>query len=130
LVFLARTWVLFIISAASRSSGSSILAIFYPDRHYFYLGLISGSLALGLFILAGRNHDKYRWISQIWQFGYYLLLINIVCDMVLQLHVLHIQHFQYSLSASIQLVSISWIALYTLKSQHLKMCFIRNVIKK
>ena len=104
------------------------MAIFYPDRHYFYLGLISGSLAFGLFILAGRNHDKYIWISKIWQIGYYLLFFNIICDILLQLHVLHVQHFKYSLSASIQLVSISWIALYTLKSQHLKMCFIRKTI--
>lgn len=91
---------------------------------------MSGSLALGLFILAGRNHDKYAWISKIWQLGFYLFVINIVCDMLLQLYILQLQHFKYSLSASIQLVSISWIALYTLKSQHLKMCFIRKVVKK
>jgi len=80
--------------------------------------------------LAGRNHDKYQWVSKLWQIGYYLLIINIAFDFLLQLHVLQLQHFQYSLSASIQLVSIIWIALYTLKSEHLKMCFVRKTLKE
>jgi hypothetical protein len=47
----------------------------------------------------------------------------------LQLYFLSIQHFQYSLTASIQLVSIIWIVLYSLKSKHLKMSFVRKTFK-
>ena len=129
LLFLARTWALLLISIASRGTGGNILGIFYPERTYFYLGLISGFIALLLFILSGRDHDKHPLLSKLWQMGYPFLLLSITADFSLQLYSLSIHHFQYSLSASLQLVIIIWIFLYSLRSTHLKTSFIRQKFK-
>ncbi len=126
LLFLARTWALLIISVASRNTGNKILAMFYPDKTHFYLGLISGFIALLLFLLSGRDHDKHYWLSKLWQIGYPFLLLSIITDFALQLYYLSINHFQYSLGASLQLVIIIWSLLYSVRSKHLKASFVRH----
>jgi len=126
LLFLARTWALLVISIVSRNTGANILTFFYPDRTYFYLGLISGFIALLLFMLSGRDHDKHILLSKLWQIGYPFLLLSVAADFFLQIYYLSVHHFQYSLSASLQLVIIIWILLYSLRSTHLKMSFIRE----
>jgi hypothetical protein len=126
LLFLARTWALLIISVASRETGNQLLAIFYPDKIHFYLGLASGLIAIILFFLAGRDHDKHPIICKLWQKSYPLLLISAFLDLVLQLYFLYLDKFQYSLQASIQLVLILWLLLFCLRSKHLKASFVRH----
>lgn len=126
LLFLARTWVLLIISQVSRDTGGGMLTLFYPIQRYFYLGLISGFIALLLFFLSGRDHDKQRILSKLWQKGFLFLLTGIITDFALQLYYLSINHFHYSIPGSLQLVIIIWIFLYSIRSRHLKACFIRE----
>ncbi len=126
LLFLARTWILLIISVVSRSTGDKLLGIFYPDKFHFYAGLASGFIALLLFFLAGRDHDKQPFICKCWQKGYLFLLLGVIADLVLQLYYLQLNHFQYSVSASIQIVVIGWILIFTLTSKHLKDAFKRG----
>ncbi|MEH6451529.1 MAG: DUF2919 domain-containing protein [Psychromonas sp.] len=126
LFFLARTWGLLIIFLVLRDSGNQLLEIFYPQKAHFYLGLSSGFIAIILFFLAGRDHDKHRMISKLWQFGYPFLLLSILIDLGLQLFYLAQIQFQYSFTASVQLVLGIWILLYCLRSKHLKDCFKRN----
>jgi len=125
LLFLARTWALLIISLASRETGNKLLAIFYPDKLHFYLGLASGLIAIILFLLSGRDHDKHPLICKVWQQGYPFLLLSIFFDLGLQLYYLYLDHFQYSIEASLQLVAVSWLLLLCLRSKHLKASFKR-----
>lgn len=125
LLFLARTWILLIISVASRETGNKLLVIFYPDKTHFYFGLISGLMAIVLFVISGRDHDKHPFIGKIWQIGYPFLLLSVCFDLVLQLYYLYLDRFQYSLEASVQLVLISWLLLFCLRSKHLKASFKR-----
>ncbi|WP_372880654.1 DUF2919 domain-containing protein [Psychromonas sp.] len=124
LIFLARTWGLLIISLLLRESGQTLLALFYPDKIHFYLGLVSGSMALWLFFLSGRDHDKHPWVAKLWRNSYPFLLLSIFIDLALQLYYLLSNHFQYSFAASVQLVFAVWILLYCLKSKHLRDSFI------
>ena len=126
LLFLARTWALLIISLASRETGNKLLAIFYPDKTHFYLGLASGLIAIVLFLLAGRDHDKHPFICKIWQRSYLFLIFSICFDLGLQLYYLYIDRFQYSIEASIQLVFVIWLLLFALRSKHLKASFKRK----
>jgi len=126
LIFLARTWGLLIISALLRDSGSQLLGLFYPDKTHFYLGLLSGWIAILLLFLSGRDHDRHRWLSKLWQNSYPLLLLSIFSDLGLQLYYLLHSNFKYSFLASVQLVFAIWILLYCLRSKHLKDCFIRH----
>lgn len=123
LLFLARTWALLIISVASRETGNKLLAIFYPDKMHFYFGLASGLIAIILFFLSGRDHDKYPVICKIWQKAYPFLLLSILADLYLQLYYLYLVRFQYSVEASIQLVLAIWLLLLCVRSKHLKASF-------
>jgi len=127
LLFLARTWALLIISLASRETGNKLLAIFYPDKVHFYLGLASGLIAIILFLLSGRDHDKHPMICKIWQQGYPFLILSILFDLGLQLYYLSLERFQYSVEASVQLVIVTWLLLLCLRSKHLKASFKRVI---
>jgi len=126
LLFLARTWALLVISLASQDTGNKLLPLFYPDKNHFYLGLMSGLIAIILFFLSGKDHDKHPFICKIWQQGYPFLIMSICFDLGLQVYYLSLDRFQYSLEASIQLVVILWILLLCLRSQHLKASFKRT----
>jgi hypothetical protein len=125
LLFLARTWVVLIVSITSRETGNKLLAIFYPDKTHFYLGLASGIIAILLFLLAGRDHDKHPLICKIWQKSYPFLLLSICVDLILQVYYLYLDRFQYSIEASFQLVLVSWLLLLCLRGKHLKASFTR-----
>lgn len=125
LLFLARTWALLIISLASRDTGTKLLSIFYPDKMHFYFGLASGVIAIILFLMSGRDHDKHPFIGKVWQKGYPFLLLCIALDLGLQLYYLYQDSFQYSIEASVQLVLIIWILLFSMRSKHLKASFKR-----
>lgn len=127
LLFLARTWALLIISLASRETGNKLLAMFYPDQMHFYLGLASGLIAIILFLLAGRDHDKHPLICKVWQRAYPFFLLSICFDLALQLYYLYLDNFQYSIEASIQLVFVLWLLLFCLRGKHLKASFSRKV---
>ncbi|WP_436893090.1 DUF2919 domain-containing protein [Siccibacter turicensis] len=60
LVLQARTWVLFVIAGASREQGSTLLALFYPDRDAFWPGLCVGLPAALAFLLSGKRHQWPR----------------------------------------------------------------------
>lgn len=126
LLFLARTWALLIISLTSRETGNSLLVMFYPDKDHFYFGLASGVIAIILFLLSGRDHDKHPFICRLWQQSYPFLLLCISFDLILQLYFLYLDRFQYSVQASVQLVLIIWILLFCLRSKHLQASFIRT----
>ncbi|MCE2593306.1 DUF2919 domain-containing protein [Motilimonas cestriensis] len=121
LFFLARTWVIWIMSATIRPDGSKIMALFYPIKVHFFMGMASGALAVVLFLIASRKENK--WIAPLWHKGRALLLFAVLIDFGLLLNAIVDQHFSYSWASALQLVLVSWILLYTLKSQRLADCF-------
>jgi len=123
LLFLSRTWMLLIISLASQQTGDKLLMLFYPEKIHFYPGLIIGSLPIIVFLISGRRHAQKPWAIKSWPICYYLIVTSLLADLVLQLYYLNLEHFQYSLSASIQLVLVCWACIYAFKSKHLKDSF-------
>lgn len=119
LVFLSRTWIFLILSLASSQTGNDILTLFYPDKAHFYSGLLVGLIPLIVFIVSGRRHAQDGWALKYWPYCFYLLLFSIIGDLSLQLYYLYLDNFQYSISASLQLVIILWSCLYITKSKHL-----------
>ncbi|HHP2607237.1 TPA: DUF2919 domain-containing protein [Enterobacter roggenkampii] len=55
LLLQARTWVLFVMAAASRGQGDTLLNLFYPDHDAFWLGLLPGIPAVVAFLCSGRR---------------------------------------------------------------------------
>lgn len=122
-LFLARMWIILVLSLASQQTGEKILTLLLPDRHYFYYGLASGFFSIVLLLLSGRDHEKQPFIHTLWKKGYSFLLVSIIGDFCFQLHYLYLDKFQYSFFASLQLVFVIWLFLYCIKSQHLKRSF-------
>lgn len=75
LLLQARNWVLLLLAGASRTQGDRLLALFYPERDLFLLGLIPGVPAVLAFLLSGRRHvfprlwQGWRWVLIVTQLG-------------------------------------------------------------
>ncbi|RBW47167.1 DUF2919 domain-containing protein [Psychromonas sp. B3M02] len=123
LFFLSRTWILLIISLASQQTGDKLLMLFYPEQMHFYTGLLVGFLPVLVFLISGRRHAQKKWAITIWPACYYLMVMSLLADLLLQLYYLTLEHFQYSVSASLQLVIVSWATIYVFKSKHLRDSF-------
>ncbi|ELY6225511.1 DUF2919 domain-containing protein [Cronobacter muytjensii] len=72
LLLQARTWALFVLAGASRGQGEALLALFYPDRQSFWMGLAAGMPAMLTFLLSGRRHDSPR----LWRYARYVLMLT------------------------------------------------------
>ncbi|KQN54956.1 DUF2919 domain-containing protein [Erwinia sp. Leaf53] len=80
LLLQARTWVLFVVAGASRQQGASLLELFYPDTHAFWLGL-----ALGLPAAAGLLLTGYRQrLPRLWQAWRWVLCATLLVMLALQ----------------------------------------------
>lgn len=123
LLFLSRTWMLLVISIVSQQTGHKLLPLFYPEKIHFYYGLALGALPFVVFLISGRRHAQDGWAIKYWPICFYLILISIVGDLVLQLYYLYLTHFSYSVTSSIQLVIVTWSLMFILKSKQLKDAF-------
>lgn len=129
-LFLARTWLLLVISVVSHKSGTQLLDLFYPDRTHFYLGLIIGSLPILIFFIAGRRFKQKTWALKCWPWCFVVLVFALLCDLLMQLYYLNLVHFQYSIAASIQIVIVLWSFIFVLKSKQLRDSFQIQHLKK
>ncbi|WP_417345912.1 DUF2919 domain-containing protein [Ferrimonas sp.] len=119
LAFFARTWLLLAIAAASRTTGSDILALFYPDTHHFYLGLASGLPVVVLMVCGRFKSDERPALATLWRYGRWLLLANWLVDLALQLSgVLHLRG-EIGLYQSLPLLASFWFGWYLLKSRRI-----------
>ncbi|HBI11147.1 MAG TPA: hypothetical protein DDY57_13600 [Franconibacter pulveris] len=72
LLLQARTWALFVLAGASREQGEALLALFYPDRAAFWLGLLTGVPAALAFLLSGRRER----FPQLWRAWRWVLIVT------------------------------------------------------
>ncbi|MBY5990833.1 DUF2919 domain-containing protein [Ferrimonas balearica] len=118
----AKTWLLFALGAASRQSGADLLALFYPDRQDFYLGLLLGLPALALLLASGHRHQG-RLGPALWHRGRPLLLASWALQLGLQLKALVGVQGQFHWAPGLTLLASFWLGLYLLRSRHVKTVF-------
>lgn len=80
LLLQARTWVLFVAAGASREQGSSLLELFYPDAHAFWLGLAMGIPAAAGLLLTGYRQR----LPRLWQAWRQVLFLSLILVLLLQ----------------------------------------------
>lgn len=84
LLLQARTWALFVMAGASRQQGATLLALFYPDPHAFWIGLGLGVPAvLGLLLTGYRQRLPRLW--QAWRWVVCLALAAIIVQQAILL---------------------------------------------
>lgn len=80
LLLQARTWLLLVMAGASRQQGNDLLALFYPDRQSFWLGLALGiPSAMGLVLTGYRQ----RW-PRLWQSWRWVLSLSLLINLLWQ----------------------------------------------
>lgn len=119
LLLQARTWVLFVMAGASRQQGTSLLALFYPDTHAFWLGLALGvPAALGLLLTGYRQR-----FPRLWQAWRWVLMLTLVAMLVLQGATLYQGEESVSplviLFTGFDLLALAWLSF----NRHLRACF-------
>ncbi|WP_075181412.1 DUF2919 domain-containing protein [Pantoea sp. 1.19] len=118
LLLQARTWLLLVMAGASREQGAALLALCYPDRHAFWLGLVAGVPAAVALWLSGL---RQRW-PRLWAAWRWVLLLNLLAVALLQ-GVSLWQHDGETMLATalllLDLLALAWLA----GSRRLRACF-------
>jgi hypothetical protein len=124
LVFLAKSWLIFIGSVTIRGKESEILAFWYPQKADLYLALALGLPALIAMLLCSnrerlwqRNLNKWVYIV----FGcLFLATIGQLTHYVLRL--VNTQ-FVYDHATAMGLIGTLLVVGYTLRSRHLRLMY-------
>ncbi|GAA4897764.1 DUF2919 domain-containing protein [Ferrimonas pelagia] len=117
-----RTWWLLIVAAISREHGSELLALFYPSRTDFYLGLAIGLCpALLLWCQGFRQHNRIA--AHLWYLGQPMLLLTMLADLTLQLRVHILSNGQFSWGPAILFMLTIWATWYLLQSRDTRTVF-------
>ncbi|WP_156102781.1 DUF2919 domain-containing protein [Pantoea rwandensis] len=80
LLLQARTWLLLVMAGASRQQGNDLLALFYPDRQSFWIGLALGIPAAAGLLLTGY---RQRW-PRLWQSWRQVLSVSLLISLLSQ----------------------------------------------
>ncbi|WP_298439358.1 DUF2919 domain-containing protein [uncultured Ferrimonas sp.] len=122
LIFLGRTWLLFVGAAASREAGADLLALFYPNKLSFYCGLAIGTPALCLLWLQGLRH-RFAWVGKIWRWGFSAIIVTLLLDLALQLQQLFLHNGRFVAGPAAVLLLSLWALWYLLKSRSSRLVF-------
>ncbi|GAA6183155.1 MULTISPECIES: DUF2919 domain-containing protein [Alteromonadaceae] len=120
-LFLAKSYVIFILSLSNFRDADGLLEIFYPQKNELFIGFgIGGGALLAIIIVAYRE----KWWDTKWQFIRRLikpcLILTVTLDLLHQIQISLSQHWQFSWAVAtlflFDLVVLYWI----FKSRHLR----------
>ncbi|MEM0911118.1 MAG: DUF2919 domain-containing protein [Pseudomonadota bacterium] len=104
LVFLCRSVLLLIVALSLRGQSDQVMAVFYPSQREFYLSLSTAIVAAYLLFIVSRRNSL--WLSQ--RNLHFKLLkpmsfIAVITDIALQLYILSLHQFAFSVNKVITL---------------------------
>ncbi|GAL30581.1 arginine/ornithine antiporter ArcD [Vibrio variabilis] len=114
---LIRAWVVFVVAGASRQEGSTILQYVYPNHTMLYLGLAMGlPIVVGMWLVGLRKSDSTKTNFIVSQLKPVTLLI-VILQLAHTVYLVDLQHWQFTWTNAVTLVSLIWFAIYLLNSR-------------
>lgn len=118
LLFLARSYFVFIASAANMNDSAKLLNLFYPDKQDFYLGLMLGIPAVMCWGLASYRdkiwnkafHRWFKWVKP-------LLILGLTADLLLHFWMAQQQHWAFTWVLALGLLFDALLLVYLLRSK-------------
>lgn len=121
-LFLSRTWLIFVLTIASGHDSNSILTWFYPKKNYLYLGMFIGLPAFFAYtIVSFREKLNQTMRIRLIKWVVFLLLISCMTDMAYHIYLANRNMWQFSWNISIVLLVDMLIMLYVLRDKHLRL---------
>ncbi|WP_394150720.1 DUF2919 domain-containing protein [Vibrio maritimus] len=115
--FLIRAWVVFVVAGASRQEGSTILQYVYPNHTMLYLGLAMGlPIVVGMWLVGLRKSNSTKTNFIVSQLKPVTLLI-VILQLAHTVYLVDLQHWQFTWTNAVTLVSLIWFAIYLLNSR-------------
>ncbi|WP_234495345.1 DUF2919 domain-containing protein [Vibrio maritimus] len=115
--FLIRAWVVFVVAGASRQEGSTILQYVYPNHTMLYLGLAMGlPIVVGMWLVGLRKSDSTKTNFIVSQLKPVTLLV-VMLQLAHTVYLVDLQHWQFTWTNAVTLVSLIWFAIYLLNSR-------------
>lgn len=116
-VLLARAWLVFVASCASRDAGVKILETLYPATRELYLGMALGLPSIIFLWLVFMRSPERPWIDKIivWAKGVSLAMAVVQLGLL----IVHLKQsfWGFSWLNAITLVCLSWLILYLVRSK-------------
>ncbi|MDD1784165.1 DUF2919 domain-containing protein [Enterovibrio sp. ZSDZ35] len=122
-IYLAKSWVVFVIAGVSREQGQTLLSLFYPHHDALYIGLGIGFPAVALMLMAGNIHRYPPFLEKIWRKGKGILVGAFVCDLILQIKHLIAQQWAFHWSGALTLLIAIWLVSYLFRSRRIQFLF-------
>jgi len=120
LLYMCRSFLVFIAALSFRQDSSSLLALFYPDKGYLYISLLCAIPAV-LVLLIMSFRDKIRLKGHCWLFTLIkpLILATLAADVVFHLAIGNKQYWAFSWLIALTLL-VDMLCLYFVgKDRHL-----------
>lgn len=87
LLFVLRGYVVWLFSVANMNDHVGFLSFVFPDKHLFYLNLISGLPGLFVFLLIClRRPNAASWVRYCWRKSHYFLFIALIFDLFIMFY--------------------------------------------
>jgi hypothetical protein len=122
IVLLSRSLLILIGSVSVRDNGEQLLALFYPEKQYFYISLIIACPAFMALLLLGFR-EKIWHAQRCWMFSCIkpLLIFSVLADLILHITLAKIGHWQFSWIIAITLLTDSLVFYFLFKDKHTKL---------
>ena len=122
LLYLCRSYFVFIASLSFRQDSSALLAIFYPDKVYFYVSLII-SLPSLLVLLVVSFRERIWLLGYVWPFRVVktLMYLTLLADVVFHVVMAKQQYWQFSWLIALTLLIDGFYLFFIIKDRHIKL---------
>lgn len=120
LLYMCRSYLVFIAALSFRQDSSSLLALFYPDKGYLYSSLLGAIPAL-LVLLVLSFREKIRSKGHCWLFKLIkpFMLATLVADIVFHLSIANGQYWAFSWLIALTLLVNVLCLYFVVKDRHL-----------